>query len=59
MEIGKMEMPKHLEWVLTEEGRRLASEEMETAAEWIKAGADVFEKYGLIVSVQFKEVSAE
>ena len=59
MDIGKMEMPKHLEWVLTEEGRRLASEEMETAAEWIKTGADVFEKYGLILMVQFKEVGAE
>ncbi len=59
MEIGEMEMPKHLEWVMTDEGRRLASEEMETAAELIKAGSDVFEKYGLIVSVEVKEVGAE
>ncbi len=59
MEIGKMKMPKHLEWVMTDQGRRLASEEMETAAELIKAGSDVFEKYGLIVSVEVKEVGAE
>lgn len=32
---------------------------METAAQWIKAGADVFEKYGLIVSFEIKEVGSE
>lgn len=59
MKIGEMEMPKHLEWMLSEEWRRVASEEIETAAGLIKVGADVFEKYGLIVSVEIKEVGAE
>ena len=54
VDIASMEVPKHLEWVLTEEGKRVAMEEIESAAEWIKAGADVFEKYGVAVSVEFE-----
>lgn len=49
-----MEIPNHLEWVMYEDTRRVALEEMKTAAEWIKAGADVFEKYGVAVSVEFE-----
>lgn len=52
-------MPNQWLWVLTEEGRRVVFEEMETAIEWIKAGADVFEKYGFEVTIEIKEKDAE
>ena len=43
---AELDLPEHLKWYLTQEGRDKADDDMKVVADLIKQAMEIFEKYG-------------